>query len=151
MPRQVPPPLHYTGHLLRRAQQVHQAAWNRDVSTQTTSVQFAALSVLSNRPGSSQAELGAELDLDRSTIADLVRRMQARGLVSREGDPRDGRRKVLTLTPAGEEMLEQLRPRVESLEPVLTGGLDDSEAAQLRRLLERVLQDAARRGLVQGH
>lgn len=148
-PRTAPLPLHYMGHLLRRAQQLHQAAWNAQVSTATTSVQFAALSVLANRPGASQADLGAELDLDRSTIADLVRRMLGRGLITRTGDPVDGRRKILTLTPEGDEVLRDLQPRVEALEPVLTGGLDRTEAAELRRLLMTVLDDASVRGLLQ--
>ena len=39
-------PLRYTGHLLRRAQQVHLAVWQREVSNEVTSVQFAALAVL---------------------------------------------------------------------------------------------------------
>lgn len=65
-------PLRHTGHLLRRAQQLHVAIWLRDVSAETTSVQFAALTVLDQRPRASQRDLGHVLDLDRSTIADLV-------------------------------------------------------------------------------
>ena len=49
----VPAPEDYIRHLLRLAQQVHLAAWLRDVSTEITSVQFAALSVLARTPGGS--------------------------------------------------------------------------------------------------
>ena len=138
-------PLRYTGHLLRRAQQLHLAVWLRDVSAETTSVQFAALTVLEQQPRASQRDLGRVLDLDRSTIADLVARMLRRGLIARERDAGDRRRNALQLTRAGREELARLRPRVEAIEPILTGGLSDDERDQLRRLLAQVLAHAVTR------
>ncbi|MGH2914961.1 MAG: MarR family winged helix-turn-helix transcriptional regulator [Solirubrobacteraceae bacterium] len=135
-------PLRHTGHLLRRAQQLHVAVWLRDVCFQTTSVQFAALTVLDQRPRASQRELGRVLDLDRSTIADLVARMARRGLIQRERDLDDRRRNVLQLTAAGHDELARLRPRVDAIEPILTAGLSPGERAELRRLLGRMLERA---------
>jgi len=135
-------PLRYTGHLLRRAQQQHIAIWLRDVSAETTSVQFAALIVLDQQPRASQRDLGRVLDLDRSTIADLVARMIRRGLIERERDTEDRRRNTLQLTPAGRSELARLRPRVEAIEPTLTGGLTSTERGELRRLLHRMLEPA---------
>ncbi|HEY5431397.1 MAG TPA: MarR family winged helix-turn-helix transcriptional regulator [Solirubrobacteraceae bacterium] len=139
-------PLPHTGHLLRRAQQLHVAVWLRDVCAETTSVQFAALSVLDQRPRASQRELGRVLDLDRSTIADLVARMVRRGLIGRERDEDDRRRNVLQLTTAGRQELARLRPRVEAIEPTLTAGLSSSERDELRRLLRRLLENAVAQG-----
>ena len=139
-------PLPPTGHLLRRAQQLHVAVWLRDVCAETTSVQFAALSVLDQRPRASQRELGRVLDLDRSTIADLVARMVRRGLIGRERDEDDRRRNVLQLTTAGRQELARLRPRVEAIEPTLTAGLSSSERDELRRLLRRLLENAVAQG-----
>ena len=141
-------PLRHTGHLLRRAQQLHLAVWLRDVSSETTSVQFAVLTVLDQRLRASQRDLGRALDLDRSTIADLIARMVRRGLIERERDPDDRRRNVLQLTPTGREQLARLRPRVEAIEPTLTGGLSPHERAELRRLLYQVLEHAAARETV---
>jgi MarR family transcriptional regulator, temperature-dependent positive regulator of motility len=140
-------PLRHTGHLLRRAQQLHVAVWLRDVCSETTSVQFAALTVLDQRPGASQRDLGRALDLDRSTIADLVARMVRRGLIERERDEDDRRRNVLQLTAAGRDELARLRPRVEAIEPTLTAGLSPSERDQLRHLLYRALEHAAAQGV----
>ncbi|WP_221586108.1 MarR family transcriptional regulator [Microbacterium sp. G2-8] len=132
-------PIHYTGHLIRRAQQVHVAAWVAHVSRDVSSVQFAALTVLEAAPGASQAELGTQLDLDRSTIADLVARMVRNDLIAREADPGDRRRKMLTLTGRGSEVLRTLRPRVESIETIVTGGLGEADRAELRRLLTAIV------------
>lgn len=133
-------PLRHIGHLLRRAQQRHVAAWLRDVCAETTSVQFAALAVLDRRAGASQRELGRELDLDRSTIADLVGRMVRRGLIERERAPEDRRKNVLQLTPAGRDELARLRPRVDVMDARLTAGLKPDERHELRLLLHRMLE-----------
>jgi DNA-binding MarR family transcriptional regulator len=134
-----PEPLSYTGFLIRRAQQRHVAAWQREVSPEVSSVQFGVMAVLARRPGASQRELGDELDLDRSTIADLVARLERRGIVQRERHLDDRRRNALELSPAGLRELERLRPHVDQVEHVLTDALDPQERAELRRLLGRVL------------
>jgi MarR family transcriptional regulator, temperature-dependent positive regulator of motility len=143
--------LRHTGHLLRRAKQRHVAVWLRDVCSETTSVQFAALTVLDQRPRASQRDLGRVLDLDRSTIADLVARMARRGLIERERDDDDRRRNVLQLTVAGHDELARLRPRVEAIEPTLTAGLSSREGDELRRLLYRVLEHTAAQGRLSAH
>jgi DNA-binding MarR family transcriptional regulator len=135
----------YTGHLYRRAQQLHAALWSREVSDETTSVQFAALAVIDAEHEPSQRDLGAALDLDRSTIADLVARMTRRGLVERTRHGGDRRRYVLTLTAAGRAELAALRPRVEGIELPLTTGLGEREREELRRLLRVVLEESSRR------
>lgn len=145
-----PEPLRHLGHLLRRAQQLHLAAWQRDVSRDITSVQYAVLTVLERLPGSSQASLGAELDLDRSTIADVVARMTRRGLIERAQDPDDRRRNVLQLTDDGLARVTELRPRVDGLETVLAGDLSSADRRELRRMLRTMLAGAQRQGLLSG-
>lgn len=137
-----PEPLNFTGFLIRRAQQVHAMVWSEQVSAEITSVQFGVLAVLARRPGSSQRELCDELDLDRSTIAELVHRLERRGLLLRHRDADDKRRNRLWLSPAGEVELERLRPRVQLVERILTGGLSGGERDDLRRLLRVVLATA---------
>lgn len=129
----------YTGFLIRRAQQAHVAAWQRQVSAEVSSVQFGVLATLAARPGSSQRDLQAELDLDRSTIADIVGRLERNGLIERVRADEDRRRNVLTLTPRGRSAYDTLSPRVDLVEQTLTGGLDDRDRETLRTLLRRVL------------
>lgn len=134
-----PEPLRYTGHLIRRAQQRHAALWQEQVSTEVSSVQYAALAVLERMPGASQSELGAELDLDRSTIADIVSRLERRGLIERSAHESDRRRYSLQLTAAGLAEVDQLRPLVAEANVELTEELGADELATLRMLLKRIL------------
>lgn len=139
-------PSAYTGFLFRRAQQAHVAAWQREVSSTISSVQFGALSVLSRMPGSSQQDLCDELDLDRSTIADLVHRLERRGLIERRRDDADRRRNRLVLTGSGDDAFTELRPRVDEVERTLTNALSPDESRQLRALLTKVLAAAKDQG-----
>lgn len=132
-------PLRHTGHLIRRAQQRHAALWQEQVSADVSSVQYAALAVLDRMPGASQSELGDELDLDRSTIADIVSRLERRRLIERSPHESDRRRYSLRLTPAGLAEVDQLRPLVAEANAKLTEGLSAGELATLRKLLKRIL------------
>lgn len=129
----------FTGSLVRRAQQRHLAVWQSQVSTEITSVQYAALEILHRTPGVNQRQLGDELDVDRSTIADLVARMVRNELIERSDDPVDKRSYVLFLTPAGKKQLSTLRPHVEEVERILTAKLSSVETKELRRLLLALL------------
>ncbi|WP_261541418.1 MarR family winged helix-turn-helix transcriptional regulator [Burkholderia multivorans] len=131
----------YTGSLVRRAQQRHLAVWLSEVSTEVTSVQYAALAALQQLPGVNQRQLGDELDVDRSTIADLVARMVRNGWIERTDDPVDKRGYVLYLTAAGKKQLATLRPRVEAVERILTAALTPQECLELRRLLAILLSE----------
>lgn len=130
----------FTGYLIRRAQQAHVATWQRIVSDDVTSVQFGVLMTLAEHPESSQREICDALDLDRSTIADIVQRLQRRGLIARRRDDVDRRRNTLRLTEFGESEYAALLPRVQSLDAALTRGLSATESEQLRHLLALMLE-----------
>jgi DNA-binding MarR family transcriptional regulator len=129
----------FTGYLIRRAAQVHVARWIAEVSAEVTSVQFGVLATLRGAPGLSQRELGDALGLDRSTIADLVRRMEARGQLERLRHGSDRRTNTLRLAPRGEQDYLALAPLVSSMNTGLTGALTSSERGELHRLLGLVI------------
>jgi DNA-binding MarR family transcriptional regulator len=134
-------PQRHTGFLLRRAQQKHVATWQSVISGDTTSVQYGVLAVLDRRPALAQKEICDELDLDRSTVADICSRMEKNGLLSRIQDRQDRRRNVLDLTPAGRAELARLKPMVEEVQVRLTRTLSATELEQLRALLARLIGD----------
>ncbi|GAA1705967.1 hypothetical protein GCM10009808_24940 [Microbacterium sediminicola] len=81
-----------------------------------------------------------EVDLDRSTVADLVRRMERRGLIVRQRDAEDARRNNVTLTELGLAERQRLRPLVEAADAELTSPLSEGDLSALRRGLQGVLE-----------
>ncbi|MBM9467762.1 MarR family transcriptional regulator [Nakamurella leprariae] len=131
----------YIGLLFRRAQQAHVAGWASIVSGDTTSVQFGVLNAVAEREQASQRELCTDLDLDRSTIADIVARLERRGLLRRTRDTADRRRNVVELTGSGLDELAALRPRVDRLSAALVERLSRVETRTLTDLLTKALSD----------
>ncbi|MDT7741495.1 MAG: MarR family transcriptional regulator, temperature-dependent positive regulator of motility, partial [Actinomycetota bacterium] len=84
-------------------------------------------------PRVDQGTLAASVALDRSTMADVCRRLEDRALIRRDTAPADGRRKLLTLTPQGETLLAEVTRRVARLNMRLMNGGDD--AGELESLL----------------
>ena len=138
----------YTGFLIRRAQQVHAALWLREASDEITSVQFGALNLLQLYPGIDQRTLGEHLQLDRSTIADVSRRLEQRGYIERDRDPADRRRNILRLTPGGRAALATMQPRVRRVNRILVSALSEADRAELHRLLNALLTSPQVTGLV---
>lgn len=134
-------PQKHTGFLLRRAQQKHISLWLELVGADTTNVQYGILSVLHRNPGASQKDLCDELDLDRSTIADVCSRLEKNRMVTRTPAQEDRRRNVLMLTTAGEVELRRMRPLVNKVQLRLADKLTAAEHEQLRELLNKLLSD----------
>jgi MarR family transcriptional regulator, temperature-dependent positive regulator of motility len=130
----------HPGHLLRRALQVMNVLWDEEVSHVITSPQFAALNALYREPNLDQRTLGQRISLDRSTMADVVARLSARGLIGTARDSRDGRRKTIKLTPRGFTVLQNLIPRTRVMTSRLVEPLDADERSELLRLLEAVVK-----------
>jgi DNA-binding MarR family transcriptional regulator len=137
--------MQHPGHLLRRAVQVLNVLWNEEVSHTITSPQFAALNALYSEPNLDQRTLGQRISLDRSTMAEVVSRLSARGLIRTERDPRDGRRKTINLTPKGLHAVKQLIPRTHAMTNRLVGPLDEKQRDELLCLLTKMVGANERR------
>jgi MarR family transcriptional regulator, temperature-dependent positive regulator of motility len=131
--------MQHPGHLLRRAVQVMNLLWNKEVSQTITSPQFAALNALYGEPNLDQRSLGQRISLDRSTMAEVVSRLSTRGLIRSVRDTRDGRRKTITLTSKGLRTVQRLIPRTHSMTRRLVGPLDQKQRDELLSLLTRVI------------
>jgi DNA-binding MarR family transcriptional regulator len=127
------------GHLIRRAQQQHQARWAQLVGSEVTSVQFAVLAKLAGEPGSDQNTLAGALSIDTSTLAEVCLRLASRGLIERERSAADSRRYRLYLTETGESLFEHHIPAVDAVGEALLAPLTERERRTLMRLLRRVI------------
>ncbi|EYT82879.1 MarR family winged helix-turn-helix transcriptional regulator [Streptomyces andamanensis] len=132
----------HPGHLARRLQQAHYLLWNTMVSEEITSPQFAVLNALVAEPGLDQRTVGERVGLDRSTIAEVVSRLERRGLLGKVRDPGDGRRFLLRPTAEGERTHRRLTVRTARMNQVFLGPLSPAEQTQFFDLIRRVA-DAA--------
>jgi MarR family transcriptional regulator, organic hydroperoxide resistance regulator len=82
---------------------------------------------------------GAELGLARSTITNLVDRLERAELVARVASPDDRRVTLVRLTPAGLDAMEALLRFAESDVARRLLALDEVDQAALSEILERVL------------
>ena len=128
------------GHLIRRLQQIAVSIYlNETRSSGVRPVQFATLSAIRAFPGLDQMELSRGIALDRSTIQDVIIRLEKRGLVRRDTDPGDRRRRVLYITETGAQTLDDMaednrRAQAKILEP-----LSPEERKTFLRLITRLV------------
>ncbi|MGI5468647.1 MarR family winged helix-turn-helix transcriptional regulator [Streptomyces sp. CA-132043] len=80
-----------------------------------------------------------EAGISKGTLTGVARTLQGRGLMERSGHPTDGRLALLSLTPAGEELMAEIFPQFNAEEAFVTDDLDDDEARQLADLLRRIV------------
>jgi len=90
-----------------------------------TRAQWVILSRLDRQPGMSQNEMAAVCEVEPITVARLIDRLEARGLVERRADPTDRRIKRLHLLPAAKPILETINFARESMNARITAGLDE--------------------------
>jgi DNA-binding MarR family transcriptional regulator len=95
---------------------------------------FSALSVLHSlsRGGPMRlTDLLATEQIKQPALTSLVSRLEGGGLISRRPDPSDGRAVLLSLTPAGQTVVQSRHADRVAMLAQLTGRLDDGERAVL--------------------
>ena len=94
------------GFLMRVAMQRHTSIFHARMVEGLTQTQFAALAKLYEVGPCSQNHLGRLIYLDAATIKGVVDRLGARGFVTALNDPKDRRRRAVTLTARGRSVTE---------------------------------------------
>ena len=126
------------GHLVRRVHQVATAYFAEECGADLTAVQDAALVAIGAHPGIDATRLSEIIYFDRSTIGDVLDRMEGKGWILRYSTPSDRRLKRLELSPAGQEALHQVEPGIRRVQDRLLAALTAAEAKTLIRLLAKV-------------
>ena len=126
------------GHLIRRAEQLHGLHWVQLVTSELTPSQYGLLAAVAWQPSIDQRDAGDRASLDKSSVADITARLVNRGLLGRARDERDLRRRLLTLTDRGREVLEEVGDGVRAVQQRLTDPLSRDDADRLTRQLSDV-------------
>jgi DNA-binding MarR family transcriptional regulator len=111
-------------HLFHRAVQVVTEIYQAEMASHDlTARQYAVLFALANSDGMSQSELVDATGIDRSTMADIVRRMLKKGIVQRKRDKDDARAYEVKITEEGTRLFKVVMPIVHRIEEKLLASL----------------------------
>ncbi|MBB4256670.1 MULTISPECIES: MarR family winged helix-turn-helix transcriptional regulator [unclassified Bradyrhizobium] len=126
------------GFILRQVWQRHSSIFSRDIGTNLTPTQWAALSKLAETGPCSQNQLGRLTAMDVATIKGVIDRLTARGLTETSQDPEDGRRLLVSLTRAGQQLSEKVAPNALAITRETLAPLDTKEREMLMALLNKL-------------
>ena len=127
-------------HLLHRAGQCAGDIFASEMANlDLTPRQFAVLLTVAQNEGLSQTDLVELTGIDRSTLADIVRRMLKKGLLQRRRTREDARAYAVKLTDEGTRILAAARPKVEAVDARILAGLSAGEQATLVEGLKSIV------------
>lgn len=128
-------------HLLHRAGQCAGDIFQTEVAdTELTPRQYAVLVTVSDHEGLSQTNLVDRTGIDRSTLADIVRRMMKKGLLQRRRTKEDARAYSVKLTDDGRRVLEAAKPSVQRVDEKVLAALPISQRDQFVRDLALIVE-----------
>jgi DNA-binding MarR family transcriptional regulator len=128
------------GFLVRRLHQIHLALFAEEcASFEVTPVQYSIMTVAGERPGLEQARLAYEVGIDRATLANVVARLELRGLLRRDASPTDRRVRLVGLTEAGAELLDQMREPARRAHERTIDALPHADRERFVELLRRLV------------
>lgn len=129
------------GYLVRRLHQIHVGLFlGRVASGKVTPTQYGLLSILVARPNIDQLTIGGELGLDRANVADILKRLESRKLVTRVVDPDNRRRKLCLATARGAEFVRRYQREMQASQDQLLAPLLPAEREVFMDLLARLVE-----------
>src|SRR6202046_2734404 len=128
-------------HLIRRCQQFYGDLYAREAGgKELTKQQFTLLCALEQNDGASQTALVEITGIDRSTLAEMVRRMLEKGLLSRERTEEDQRANAVAISPSGRKALRSARNASDRAERALLEALPMPDRQKFVRALAQIAQ-----------
>jgi DNA-binding MarR family transcriptional regulator len=136
------------GHLIRRAQQIAVAIFIEECTAlDLTPVQYAALVAIQENEGIDATRLSAQIAFDRSTLGNVLERLETRGFVERYPSPDDKRIKLLKLTSQGRAVTRRAEAAVRRTQERILAPLAPKDRRVLLELLTQLValnNDASR-------
>ena len=128
------------GYLFRRMQQIAVAIFVEECKAfDLTPVQYASLIAIHTHPGIDATRLSAVIAFDRSTLGNVIERLQAKGLIERKPAREDRRVRLLYLTRQGTALLRDIMPSVEKAQARMLQPLKPADRKTLLALLTQLV------------
>ncbi len=129
------------GHLIRRAQQIAVAVFMDEcAAVELTPVQYAALIAIREHPGIDATRLSALIAFDRSTLGNVLERLEARQLVQRYASEDDKRVKLLKLSEAAAALTERAEAAVLRAQERILKPLKPADRSKFMALLTQLVE-----------
>jgi len=130
------------GFLVRRLHQIHVAIFLEECAADgITPVQYGLLSVLMEQGGLDQATLAEEVGIDRTNVADVLNRLERRGLLTRTASRQDRRMRLAQLTEKGRAFVRKNRAAMQRAQERLLAPLAESDRNRFRELLRKLVEE----------
>ncbi len=127
-------------HLLHRAGQCAGDMFTEEVvSGDLTPRQFAILLTISQKEGLSQTDVVERTGIDRSTLADIIRRMLKKGLIRRRRTRNDARVYAVRLTDEGRAALNAAQPAALQADARLLAALPEAKRGEFLESLSAIV------------
>jgi DNA-binding MarR family transcriptional regulator len=128
-------------HLLHRAGQCAGDIFQAEMSDGgLTPRQYAVLHTVSHNEGLSQTSLVDKTGIDRSTLADIIRRMLKKGLLARRRTKEDARAYAVKLTDEGWRVLRSAEPVARRVDEKILATLSANERERLLQDLNKIVK-----------
>jgi MarR family transcriptional regulator, lower aerobic nicotinate degradation pathway regulator len=128
------------GYLFRRMQQIAVAIFVEECkSFDLTPVQYAGLVAIQTHPGIDATRLSAVIAFDRSTLGNVIERLEAKGYVARRAAREDKRVKLLYLTRSGAALLRKVMPSVDRAQARMLQPLRAADRKTLMSLMSQLV------------
>jgi DNA-binding MarR family transcriptional regulator len=128
------------GYLFRRMQQIAVAIFVEECEAHgLTPVQYAALVAIQTHPGIDATRLSAVIAFDRSTLGNVIERLETKAYVERKPSREDKRIKLLYLTKAGAALLRDIMPSVDRAQARMLQPLKPKDRKTLLALMTQLV------------
>ena len=128
------------GHLIRRLQQMAVSVFAQECEGfDITPVQYAALVALRDNAGIDATRIAALVAIDRSTMGNVLERLEGKGFIERRANPHDKRVKLLKLSRRGARLLADCEPFVRAAQARMLEPLDAAERIQFTQMMRRMI------------
>ncbi|MGE5372314.1 MAG: MarR family winged helix-turn-helix transcriptional regulator [Solirubrobacterales bacterium] len=124
--------------VLTRAQQsVHQLFKAQLAPFGVTPGQYGVLKCLWDENGQTAKQIAERLSLDGSTVTGILDRMENKGLIEKQVDPKDRRALRVVLTPAGQSLEEPVSAVIEQANQLALQHFSAAQSEALKDLLKQ--------------
>lgn len=132
------------GFLIRRLHQIHSALFAEEtLKYNITPVQYSLLTALEEYGEQDQNSLAHHIGLERTSVAEVLPRLEQRELITRRQSAQDKRVKYVKLSRKGRALVVRMRPAVQRAHDRTIENLSETEGKLFILLMVRLVEAEA--------